>query len=109
MIDLTAEQPLSLADACRIIPAARGASRTHVSTLCRWIVRGTVAPDGRRVRLRAARIGGRWVTSREAIHEYIAALTPDQDAPAPAPRPTPAQRRRQQAQDMRELEAAGVA
>jgi hypothetical protein len=37
---------------------------------------GTKAPDGRVVRLEAIRLGGRWLTSVEALQRFAAALTP---------------------------------
>jgi Protein of unknown function (DUF1580) len=76
MIDLSRESPLPLAAACRIIPAARGGKRTHISTLLRWILQGAKSPSGNLVRLDGIRIGNRWHTSREAIQRFAEALTP---------------------------------
>jgi hypothetical protein len=54
------------------------------------------------------RLGGRWVTSAEALARFAAALTPRlDDDPAPAPRS--AQQRRQASERAeRELEKAGI-
>ncbi|MBV8232948.1 MAG: DUF1580 domain-containing protein [Planctomycetaceae bacterium] len=79
MIDLKTEKPLSLAQAARGVPPTRQDKPVHVSTLTRWILRGVHG-----VRLEAARLGGRWVTSEEAICRFSAALTDLQDTPAGA-------------------------
>jgi Protein of unknown function (DUF1580) len=96
-IDLTAEKPLPLKDACHLIPPGRNGRRTHLSTVLRWVIRGVRATGGSVVRLEAVRLGGRWVTSREAIQRFAERLTPCLDdgdaAPALAPR-TPRQRRK---------------
>jgi len=70
MIDLKSETPLALAQAAKLIPPTRLDRPVHVSTLVRWIVHGV-----RGVKLEAARVGGRWVTSREALERFSAALT----------------------------------
>lgn len=59
---------------------------THVSTMNRYVQRGARAGSGERVRLEAFRIGARWVTTREAVARFVAALTSKPDA-APAPQP----------------------
>jgi hypothetical protein len=79
------ESVLSLAAAARRFPAGRRGRPVHPATLTRWILAGVRRPGGRRVRLEAVRLGGRWVTSREAIGRFVAALTPEPgptDAPA---------------------------
>jgi hypothetical protein len=111
VIDLSTESPLPLKDACRLVPPARDGKRTHLSTLLRWILRGAKGPDGRVVRLDGLRLGSRWVTSREALQRFAAALTPRLDAaeaaPAPAPR-TPAARRRAGERAAQELSKVGI-
>jgi hypothetical protein len=70
MIDLKTEKPLSLAQAAKLIPPSRQDKPVHVSTLVRWILHGV-----RGVQLEAARVGGRWVTSPEALERFSATLT----------------------------------
>src|SRR5260370_41637777 len=70
MIDISKESALSLSDAAKLIPPSRKGRPTHVATLTRWILHGV-----RGVQLDGARIGGRWVTSREALDRFSAALT----------------------------------
>jgi hypothetical protein len=58
--------------------------------------------------LEAVRLGGRWVTSREALQRFAERLTPDLgNRPAPAPR-TPTARRRAAEQAAKQLEALGI-
>lgn len=110
MIDLTAETPLSLSEAARQVPPVRAGRPVHLSCILRWILSGAKGPDGNRVHLRGARLGGRWITSAEAIQEFMEALTPAIDQAAaelPTPRTTTA---RQRASDRaaRELSQAGI-
>jgi hypothetical protein len=108
MIDLTSEQPLRLDEAARIVGTGRRGKPTHISTVLRWILRGVPGPGGRRIRLRASRLGSHWVTSREALTEFTRALTPTLDAePAAAPR-TANQRERAAAAVGRRLERVGI-
>jgi hypothetical protein len=85
---------LSLSQAARRFPPYRESRPVAPSTIFRWIVSGVIVRDGRRVRLEAVRLGGRWLTSVQAIERFVAAQTPALDSdPAPAPRmPTPVQR-----------------
>jgi Protein of unknown function (DUF1580) len=80
MIALRTERPLSLAQAAKLIPPTRLEKRVHVSTLVRWILRGV-----RGVKLEAARVGGRWITSQEALERFSAALTAQHISPVNQP------------------------
>lgn len=65
-------------------------------------------PGGRRIKLEAARLAGKWVTTPGAIRRFVQALTPTQDAePAPAVR-TPNARRRAAERAVKQLERAGI-
>jgi hypothetical protein len=48
--------------------------------------------DGKRVRLEAVRLGGRWLTSVQAIERFIDRQTPNLDADSPPAPPTQHQR-----------------
>jgi hypothetical protein len=107
-IDISSEHTISLTEACQSLPKGRRGRQPHLSCLLRWITKGSRSPDGRRVRLEAVRLGGRWITSREALTRFAEALTPrfhDQASPAPRSR-----RKRQAANDRAEriTEAAGI-
>jgi Protein of unknown function (DUF1580) len=77
MFDLTSETPIRLDDAAKLVPPSRGGKRTHISTILRWILTGAKSPTGESVKLEAARLGGKWVTSREALQRFSERLTPD--------------------------------
>jgi Protein of unknown function (DUF1580) len=105
-IDLIHEEIFSFAKATHLIPPARNGKKTHISTLLRWATKGAKGPDGTIVRLEALRLGGRWVTSREAIQRFMERLTPRVDVEAqPAPR-SPGQRASERAAE--ELRRRGV-
>ena len=98
-LPLGGEVLLSFAEAARAagLPGARGRATLNVSTLFRWAVRGAAAANGTRVRLEAARIGGRWATSVAAVHRFVATLTAastSDTASNTAPPSTPARRAR---------------
>jgi hypothetical protein len=100
MIDIQAEQLITLNEAARLRPLRRDGRPTHVSTVYRWISRGV-----RGVRLEAIRIGGVTYTSREAVQRFADRLTgvsPSQAAPPSAAR------RRREAEVERQLAQAGL-
>lgn len=79
MIDLATEHLLTL---------ERAAERLMVSksALYGWITHGS---NG--IRLEAAKVGGRWRTSEEALQRFSDGLTPNHGSspsPSPSPRPT---------------------
>ena len=108
MIDPSAEHVLSLAEVSSILPPGRNGKRPHLSCVLRWITSGAPGPDGQPVRLRAARVGGRWFSSREAVAEFIAALTPRLDDTPPRPASTPAARRRASQTAEKKLQQLGI-
>jgi hypothetical protein len=111
VIDLAVEQPIPLKAACPLVPAARGGKKTHLSTLLRWILIGARGPSGEPVRLEAVRLGGRWMTTREALQRFAERLTPRLDsdtAQAPAAPRTPTTRGRAAERAGRELERQGI-
>jgi hypothetical protein len=55
-----------------IVDDAARRLHVHPITIRRLMLRGTTAPDGRRVLLESLRVGGRRITSREAIDRYLA-------------------------------------
>jgi hypothetical protein len=79
MIDLQSEKLISLADAAKLVPPGRRGKRTHLSTVLRWVLRGARGPSSERVKLEAVRLGGRWLTSAEALQRFAERLTPRLD------------------------------
>jgi hypothetical protein len=109
MIDLASEHLISLRDAARRLPAGRRGRPVTLSCLFRWVTEGVTAPGGSRVRLEAVRLGGRWLTTVEALQRFAEAQTPAPRAPAPARRPrSPAARERAAARAERELDRIGI-
>jgi Protein of unknown function (DUF1580) len=99
--NILSETTLRIAEAAPI-------ARTSFCSLWRWIMRGVPGPDGVRIRLEAIRVGGKWLTSREALERFAAATTPRFNAePAPAPR-TPTARQRASERAAKRLEQIGI-
>jgi hypothetical protein len=92
MIDLARESLLTLAHAAELLPPGRRGRHTHPSTVLRWILGGVRTPTGR-VHLEGIRLGGRWLTSKEALQRFAERQTPDISTSVPATR-TPTERRR---------------
>ena len=108
LAEIEAGDGLGLAAAGRLFPAFRGEGKVGPSTVFRWATKGAKAADGSLVKLRAARVGSRWLTSRTAVVAFVAALTEAVDpAPVPATR-TPAQARKASEAASRKLEEAGA-
>lgn len=57
------------------VPGHRANTRLHLSTLIRWCTRGVKLTDGSMIRLRAERIGTRWLTNDVWFEEFVSALT----------------------------------
>jgi hypothetical protein len=106
MLDLASETPLTLEQAAATVPPSRGAKRCALSTLLRWVLQGVRGPGGMRVRLEAVRLGGRWLTSREALQRFTERLTPEPQAALPMR--TPGQRRRAAERAAVRLQKAGI-
>jgi hypothetical protein len=74
----------------------------------RWLTRGVRGPDGSRVYLQGVRVGGRWVTSVEALARFSAALSALPDSDAAPPIRTPHQRRAAAERAGRALDRIGI-
>jgi hypothetical protein len=108
-LDLRNETPLSLAAAARMLPPGRRGRPVSLSCILRWVIDGVRLPDGTVLRLEASRMGGRWLTTVEAMERFADRQTPKLDGrpPAPAPR-TPARRQRASERAARELARVGI-
>jgi hypothetical protein len=83
----------------------RSGGPLHPSTLRRWSQTGVQQPDGTIRKLKATRVGGKWVTTRTWLNDFLA--PPTDSAAAPEPR-SPAERRRNVDAAMKQLEAIGA-
>lgn len=97
MIDTEHEKIITLADAAKFIP-----SRPNLSTVWRWRNRGV-----RGVKLETVLLGGRRMTSREALSRFFAATTAAADGIQVKPQ-TNRQRAASISEAKSELEAAGI-
>src|ERR1700687_982534 len=75
MIDLRNETTVSLSQAARLLPAGLRGRPVTLSCLLRWVIDGVKTPTGM-VRLEAVRMGGRWITSIEALERFACRQTP---------------------------------
>ena len=108
MIDISSEPLIRLTDAARLAGPGRGNRPTHLSTVLRWILDGVKTPSGERVRLEAARIGSRWMTTAAAVQRFVEALTPRLDGDASPPPRTPTARKRASDRATKRLERLGI-
>lgn len=90
------------------IRSTRPGKNVHPSTVSRWILKGVKTPDGRRVKLRAVRLGWAWYTTRAWLDEFITASTPETAAPVATASRTLAERSRAAAQARKQLAQLGV-
>lgn len=106
LAEIIAGDALGLSAAARSLPAHRGDGPAAPSTIWRWILRGNRTIDGRVVKLEAARLGSRWLTSKAAITRFMEALTPPvtSDTAPSATTPTAAQERSLHNASVRKLE-----
>ncbi len=102
MIDIETENLLPLAKAAGMLPGRQG-KRCHESTVLRWVLKGC---NG--VKLEAIRMGGRWLTSLQALQRFAQALTPNQEEPPAKPPRSPASRQRASKRAAEQLEKVGI-
>jgi hypothetical protein len=101
MIDLVGEDTLRVEEAAAIV-------RRHFSTVYRWCLRGVPDGAGNRIKLRAVRVGGCWLTSRQALQEFAEALTPKSTDDAVIPPRTQSAKRAASAKAAAKLESLGI-
>jgi hypothetical protein len=77
------ETPISLCTAARSVPPHRQDRPVSTSCIFRWMRDGVKLPDGTVVRLEGIRLGGRWLTSKEALQRFAERQTPRFDGPGP--------------------------
>ena len=76
--NLLEETSFPVADLPLRLPPGRGGRPIHPGTVLRWIRRGV-----RGLRLEAVRLGGRWLTSEEAVERFLCHLNNGGDVPGP--------------------------
>lgn len=98
---------LTLPGAAKLLPGHRDNDTLDAATVWRWVTVGSKTTCGELVKLEAARIGGRWLTSRRAIGRFMESLTPEA-APSVKPKRTNAERRKSADAARKRLIQAGV-
>jgi hypothetical protein len=108
MIDLAIEKTFPLSQASKFLPSARKGRPVSLSCLLRWVLDGVKLKDGRRIRLEALRLGGKWVTSMEAIQRFAEAQTPTLEFRRQTLPQSPVRRRKAAERAAKELERIGI-
>ncbi len=98
----------ALSQATKLFPSSRRGRPVTLSCVLRWALDGVRGPDGERIRLEAARLAGRWITTPQAIARFIDAQTPRIEDAVPAAPRSPAARTRAAERAARELEKSGI-
>jgi hypothetical protein len=98
----------TLTVAARRVPRTRQDKPVSLSCLLRWVMDGVIGPDGGRVKLEAARLAGKWVTTPGAIRRFVTAQTPQLAAEGAAAQRSPARRRRACERAANELDRLGI-
>src|SRR5262249_41167053 len=106
--EIEAGEAEPLTRAARRVPPSRQGKPVTLSCLLRWMMSVVIGPDGQRVKLEAARLAGRWVTTPGALRRFVAAQTPRLDAEPPPTSRTAAQRQRASDRAGRVLEQHGI-
>jgi hypothetical protein len=107
-IHIRNETLLGLKAAARMLPPGQRGRPVTLSCVFLWIVDGVSLPDGSVCRLSGVRIGGRWLTSVEALRRFAEAQTPCLN-PEPAATPRTAARRNRAAEKAaKPLEKMGI-
>lgn len=57
------------------IPGHRRGKPCHLTTLVRWVTKGIKTPTGEVVRLRAVRLGAKWVCTDQWFEAFMSAIT----------------------------------
>lgn len=108
-IDITKDDLKSAGELARHVPGKNGKA-SGVGKINRWILRG-VSVNGQTVRLEAVRLGGQWMSTLGALHEFAERQTaPLLAAASPQGQPTersPGRRKQVEAAE-RDLERAGI-
>ncbi len=106
--EIEAGQGETLTRAARRVPRTRRDRPVTLSCLFRWITTGVIGPDGERVKLEAARLAGKWVTTPGAIRRFVEAQTPHVAAEATRAPRSPARRQRASERAGKELDELGI-
>lgn len=74
--EISAGHGLSLTQLARRLPSSRRGRPVSLSCVLRWILDGARDNSGQRIRLEAARLAGKWISTPQALARFMAAQTP---------------------------------
>jgi hypothetical protein len=106
--EIEAGQGEVLTQAARRVPRTRLERPVSLSCLFRWITTGVIGPNGQRIKLEAARLAGRWITTPGAIRRFVEAQTPRSRDDGTLTLRTPTKRQRASERAAKELEKFGI-
>jgi hypothetical protein len=106
--EIEAGEGETLTRAARRLPRTRQDRPVSMSCLFRWVTTGVLAPGGERVKLEAARIAGRWVTTPGAIRRFVALQSPPLDTVGRETPRTAAKQQRASERAAQQLEKLGI-
>lgn len=95
---LLTETLISFGQAAKRFPPCRQGKPVSPATPFRWAKYGINRPDGTRVKLESIRVGGRWLTSVEALARFCDRLSSSDEStsgPSPSTPRTPSLRQRE--------------
>jgi hypothetical protein len=99
---------LTLRDLAAFCPKQRRAKPVSLSCVLRWCLVGVRGPGGARIKLEAARLSGKWISSRGALRRFVQAQTPFLDDEPSLPRRSPSKRQAAADRAARALEKVGI-
>jgi hypothetical protein len=102
---------LTPAQLAKKLPRQRSRRPVHVRTVARWILTGTMLSNGTRLRLKAVRTPGGWLSTELWLGEFLNLLAEDRIGEDPSPYTAPrstAGRRRELERVNRELDKSGL-
>ena len=107
-IELRSETLISLAQAARMQSPGRRGRPVSPSTIFRWIHDGVKTSACGIIRLEGCRMGGRWLTSIEALERFASRQTPDLNHLCSVLPRSPTKRQKAAERAGKELEKAGI-
>lgn len=65
------EALITLSQVPSLLSQSASGRKLAIAVIHRWARDGIPGPDGARVRLESVRVGGRWLTSRQAVTRFV--------------------------------------
>src|SRR5262245_54965853 len=88
VVPLAGKKHVTVSQIIESFPGQRGAKRTAPATVSRWILKGCKSVSGEIVRLKATRVGYRWLVDPADLEAFFTALGAPVEETAKVPTPT---------------------